>query len=93
MFVTSAIFFNRTMCKAKQFKAFSRSLNETTVSIPNSQEQGKTCETKKKKPTETPTKATSFSTAGIQDELEFGDIASFGVELNGSRKEAICYKF
>ncbi len=76
LFVTFAIFINRTMGKAKNLKAKILSLNQTTESFPNSQEPGQTCETKKKKPTETPKTATSFSTAGIQDELEFGDIPS-----------------
>ena len=65
------------MGKAKNLKAKIRALNKTTESLPNSQEPGQTCETKKKNPTETPKTATPFSTAGIQDELEFGDVASF----------------
>ena len=71
------------MGKAKNFC----SLNQTTESLPNSQEPGQTCETKKKNPTETQKTATPFSTAGIQDELEFGDVASFlGVEIAGESK-------
>ncbi len=74
------------MGKAKNLKAKIRSLNQTKSSLPNSHEQGQTCETIKKKPTVTPQTATSFSTAGIQDELEFGDIASFGGEIKGESK-------
>ena len=40
----------------------------------------------KKKPIYTPTTATSFSTAGIHDELEFGNIATFGGEIEGKSK-------
>ncbi len=86
MFVTFAIFINLTIGKAKNLKAKIRSLNRTTESLPNSQEAGQTCETKKKKPTETPKTATSFSTAGIQEELEFGDVASLGGEIEGESK-------
>ena len=67
------------MGKAKHTKAKSRSLNKTTESLPNSQWPGHTCETKQKKPTDTPKTATPFATAGIQDELDFGDVASFCV--------------
>ncbi len=74
------------MVKANNLKAKIRSLNQTTESFPNSQEPGQTCETKKKKPTETQKTATSFSTAGIHDELEFGDIASLGWEIEGESK-------
>ena len=77
-FVTFAIFFiNQTMGRAKNSKAKPRSLNKTTESLPNSQGPGQTCETKQKKPTDTPKTATPFSTAAIQDELDFGDVASF----------------
>ena len=79
-------FINRTIGKAKNLKAKIRSLNETAAILPNSQELGQTGETKKKKPTETPKTATSFSTAGIQDELEFEDIASLGGEIEGESK-------
>ena len=64
------------MGRAKNQKARIRTLNKTTESLPNSQEPGQTCETNKKNPTETPKTATPFSTAGIQDKLEFGDVAS-----------------
>ena len=75
------------MGRAKNLKAKIRTLNKTTESLPNSQEPGQTCETKKRNPTETPKTATPFSTAGIQDELEFGDVASFfGVEIEGESK-------
>ncbi len=70
-------FINRTIGRAKNQNARIRTLNKTTESLPNSQEPGQTCETNKKNPTETPTTAIQFSTAGIQDELEFGDVASF----------------
>ena len=80
LFVTFAIFINRTIGKAKNLKAKIRSLNQTTESLPNSQEPGQSCETKKKKQKMKPNKATktatSFSTAGIQDEFEFGDVVS-----------------
>ncbi len=56
------------------------------MSLPNSQEQGQTCEKKKQKPTETPKTSTSFSTAGIQDELEFRNIASFGGKIERESK-------
>ena len=65
------------MGRAKNLKAKIRALNKTTESLPNSQEQGQTCETKTKNQTDTPKTATPFTTAGIQDELEFGDVASF----------------
>ena len=65
------------MGKAKNLKAKICALKKKTESLPNSQEPGQTCETKKMNPTETPKTATPFSTAGIQDELEFGDVASF----------------
>ncbi len=64
------------MGRAKNKKARIRTLNKTTESLPNSQEPGETCETKKKNPTETPKTATPFATAGIQDELEFEDVVS-----------------
>ncbi len=64
------------MGRAKNFKAKTRALNKTTESLSNSQEPGQTCETKKKNLTEKTKTATPFSTAGIQDELEFGDVAS-----------------
>ncbi len=77
-------FINRTIGKAKNLKAKIRTLNKTTESLPNSQGTGQTCETKKKNPTETPKTATPFSTAGMQDELDFGDVASFlGGEIAG----------
>ena len=77
------VFINRTMGKAKNLEAKIHTLNKTTESLPNLQEPGQTCETKKKKPTETPKTATPFSTAGIQDELEFGKIAFLGGKIAG----------
>ena len=72
------------MGKAKNLKAKIRTRNKTTESLPNSQGPGHTCETKQKKPTDTPKTATPFSTAGIQDELDFGDVATFlGGEIAG----------
>ncbi len=65
------------MGKAKNLKAKIRSLYQITESLPNSQEQGQTCEMKEKHPTETTKTATPFSTACIQDELDFGDVVSF----------------
>ncbi len=74
------------MGKARNLEAKIHTLNKTTESLPNSQEPGQTCETKKKNPTETPKTATPFSTAGIQDELEFGKFAFLGGEIAGESK-------
>ncbi len=64
------------MGKAKNNKAKNSALNKTTANLTQSQEPGQTCEPENKHPTPTPKTTTPFSTEGIQDELEFGDVVS-----------------
>ncbi len=65
------------MGKAKNNKTKNSALNKTTANLPNSQESGQTCEPENKRPTQTPKTTTPFSTAGIQDKLEFEGMTSF----------------
>ena len=62
------------MGKAKNNKAKNSALKKTTANLTNSQEPGQTCEPENKRPTQTTKTTTPFSTAGIQDEFEFGDL-------------------
>ena len=64
------------MGKAKKKKEKNSALKETTANLTHSQEPGQTCEPENKRPTQTPTTTTPFSTAGIQDEFEFVDVVS-----------------
>ena len=64
------------MGQAKNNKAKNSALNKTTANLTNSQEPGQTCEPENKHPTQTPKTTTPFSTAGIQDEFEFGEVVS-----------------
>ncbi len=64
------------MGRVKNNKAKNSALKKTTANLTHSQEPGQTCEPENKRPTETPKTTTPFSTAGIQDEFEFGAVAS-----------------
>ena len=63
------------MGRAKNNKEKNSALKKTTTAtLPTSQEPGQTCEPENKRPTQTPGTTTPFSTAGNQDEFDFGNV-------------------
>ncbi len=63
------------MGKAKNNKVKNSALKKTTTpTLPNSQKPGQICEPENKHQTPTPGKTTPFSTAGNQDEFDFGNV-------------------